>query len=104
MIHQPADVTNNMEIHSPSNLVIVSDPNSFTSNNTTTSTSQIMTMRSQTNSLKSKTPYVGYIKYLFSQVLSTKETFIPHKPTCYTKASKYLYWREIITNEFNALI
>lgn len=61
-------------------------------------------MRSQTTSLKPKTPYVGYIKYLVSQVLNTKETFIPHKPTCYTKASKYLYWHEIMANEFNALI
>ena len=61
-------------------------------------------MRSQTNSRKPKKPYIGYIKNPFSQVLSTKETFIPYRPTCYTKASKYLYWREIMIDEFNVLI
>lgn len=72
--------------------------------NTTTFTSQRMTIRFQTNSIKPKISYVGYIKYLLPRVLIAKITSIPYEPTCHTEALKYPHWHEIITDEFNALI
>jgi hypothetical protein len=47
-----------------------------------------MTTRSQTNSLKPKQPYVGFIKYPLPRALLAQSCHAPVKPTSFTDASK----------------
>jgi len=63
-----------------------------------------MTTRSQTNSLKPKQPYVGFIKYPLPHAFLTQSCHVPVEPTSFTDASKNHKWREAMNMEFTALL
>lgn len=52
-----------------------------------------MLTRSQTNSLKPKTPFVGIINYPLPKELLAESNSIT-KPTCFIEASKVAVWKE----------
>ena len=66
--------------------------------------SRKMTTRSQTNSLKPKQPYVGFIKYPLPHALVAQSCHVSVEPTSFTDASKDHKWREAMNMEFTTFL
>jgi len=63
-----------------------------------------MITRSQTQSLKLKTPYVGIARYPLPHCFLTNHVFSDTEPSCFSEATKHCHWRDAMDIEFNTLI
>jgi hypothetical protein len=63
-----------------------------------------MITRSQTQSLKPKTPYVGIARYPLPHCFLTNHVSSDAEPSCFSEATKHHHWRDVMDIEFNALI
>jgi histone deacetylase 1/2 len=63
-----------------------------------------MITRSQTQSLKPKTPYVGIARYPLPHCFLTNHVSSDAEPSCFSKATKHHHWHDAMDIEFNALI